>query len=450
MWVTGLFIVIAIATGGFALREFSASQQFANRLEEIRRSGMPIDDASLESMFTTVTNTDNSVAWNEVGFLASGWVSTMGHDLPAFGSTTTPASAFLAGDWPAGQRVGELLEQIQPLIQQIHLTADKTNGPVWQPIHFDGFNTLLGPIQEARSISRLLQLDYEYAVFTKDRQRALRDIKSSLAAIKAYQWDAFLVAELVNIAQIGMLYNSVGQSLKSPMWTIEDLNDLKQMFDKPIDANSRWTRSCASELAAALSTVTSIQNTGSTFPVTGRTNDNFGTSFFLWAAKLPSSKLRLLNDFDAYKSVGTASLENILRESSKVDQQGSHGILSGLLVPSFEAVARVYVNMEESRRVLLAAIALKQFKLSHGDFPKGLEELLGDPSLGITRGQLEGVDHALFGYKYFESQPVFIWNTRLIVGNGASLSRFDADPPKHDSDSGYPTESRYGTVISLQ
>ncbi|MFO0940597.1 MAG: hypothetical protein U0930_07500 [Pirellulales bacterium] len=449
-WVALFLTAIVVAVGSFVLREFVAKQQVANRLEEIRRSGAPTDDASMESLFTTVANTDNSVAWNELGFLASGWVSTMGHDLPAFGNEVTPATAYTDGTWQSGDRVGELLEQIQPLIQQVHSAADKTNGPVWQPIHFDGFNTLLGPIQEARSISRLLQLDYEYAVFIKDRQRALRDLKSSCAAIRAYQWDMFLVGELVNIAQMGMVYNSVGQSLKSPMWTIEDLNELKSMFDKPIDLNSRWNKLIATERAAALPSLTDIENTASMLAAVRGNNNDFGSSIFVWAAKLPSSQLRLLKDFDEFKVVGKSSLENILHESSKIDQQGSRGILSSLVSPSVTALARVYINMEESRRMLLAAIALKQYKLSHGAFPMNLEELLSDSTLSITRGELEGVDHTLFRTRLYDAQTIVIWNTRSINGYGNSLPSFDAEIPKHDKNSGYPSDGRYGTVISFQ
>lgn len=441
-WVGGFFLVVAAMIVVFAMREFSAKQEFTRRLEEIRKSGAPTDDASLDAMFNTITTSDNSVGWNEFSNLASGWVSTVGYDLPCIGSGVTPVSAYTDGDWPMGERVGELLQQIQPLLQQVHEVADNTNGPVWQPIHFDGFNTLLGPIQEARSISRLLQLDYQYAVYTKDRQRALRDVKSSLAAIKAYQWDSYAVAEFVNIAQMGMVYNSVEHSLKSSMWTVEDMRELAKMFDKPIDLKSRWSKVSSTELAAALALIQRELNEPSGLRIE--------SSVFVWAAKLPSSQLRLLQDFQAYQSVGNASPDNILFEANKIDQQGVRGMLSGAVIPSTTQIARVYINMEEARRMLVTAIALKQFKLTHGEFPLNLELLLNDSTLGITRGELEGFDHRLFRFKHNDAQSVFIWNTRPVVGVTDLLPGFDQDIPKYDKDSGYPLDGRYGTVVELR
>jgi hypothetical protein len=436
-WLVGLILPLCAILGGFWARELSAKRQAQQLLSELRLKGKPVDNASMELKFVSTTSSENTLAWSEAAYAASGWASTMGQDLPHFGMSSTPASAFIDGAWPEAERVGEFLTHLQPLLQRLHEAADKTSGPVWQPIHFDGFYTLLGSIQERRSLSRLLVLDFDYAVFVKDRERALRNLKTARAAITAYQWDAFLVAELVNLAQTGLMYASIGKSLQSDMWTASDLNELKRLVGPPIDVASRWPKLYEFELAASLATINSTADLGSDF---GQLNMVVSRM-----AKLPSSQLRFLDDMQRIGALGQNDLEQLLKSTANLDRPENRGLIASMLATGVRQFARAYVNAEESRRTLLTAIALKQYKLSQGSYPAKLDQLLEESKMDVTRAELEGIDHSPLGYQ-LDGQIAFLWNTRPANND---LGKITAELPEFNSETGY-SKDHYGTLITLR
>jgi hypothetical protein len=437
-WLIALALPAVAFLGLFAVREWDASNELQVRLQKLRSTGRPIDNASLDVKYVSSTNSEQSVAWNEAAYAASGWASTMGQDLPFLGNKNgVPPAAFSKGEWPEVERVDEFLTQLQPVLKRLHETADKTTQPVWQPIHFDGYNTLLGSIQESRSIVRLLTLDFCYAVYSKDRQRALRDLKSIRAAIVAYSWDVCLVQELVRMAHVGTMNHVVGMSLSTELWTSEDLAEIGRLVGGPKDMAQHWQRILDNEQAFA----------SDTSPGVALLHDPTGKKWMGFALSLPSVQLRYLDDMERIKSVGQNDLMGLLRAAEQLERDWNFGVAASLFAPSVGAVARAYVNSEESRRLVKTGLALKQFRLSHGKFPVSLEQLPSETALNITRADITGVDQLLFGYE-IEGAEAHAWNLRPIVAGWANFTQ--NRPQSYNPDGWGAPQGHSGTVINIK
>lgn len=402
LWLACWLLPALVILAGFLLREWTAQNAVQQRLEELRLVGKPIDNASMELVFVSSTSTHNTVAWNEVAYLASGWASTMGQDLPYLAGQSLPVAALVDGQWPESARANEFLLLLEPFFRRLHELADKSSGPVWQPIQFSGVGTLLGSIQESRSIGDLLALDFDYAVFVKDRQRAVRDLKTMRAVIEAYNWDTFFVVELASFARTHVLHDAIARSLQADLWSAEELVTVRSLVAPPIDVAKRWSKIFDFELAASLATIRDASN----WPAEYGTQGLFMGPF----SRLPSSQLRFLQDMQQIQLLGQNDLKTLWEVCRSFDQHRNHGTIASIYAPAVGSIAKSYVSQEESRRILIAAIALKCYQLRHGSYPGKLDAVLEDKGIEITRTELEGVNHAPIGYQV-DGQQAYVWNS---------------------------------------
>ncbi len=434
--VTWLAITLTVLVGslaGVVGREVIAKSELNQQLSELKSKGVPVDNSTMESYFVSTTSTENAVEWSELsGVFASSWTGSLGADLPYVGNKSTPVKALRGEEWADAVKAEEFLKELTPWIERLHQVAEKTKRPVWQPIHFNGWSTLLGPVQESRSFGRVLSLDFDYALYAKDRQRAVRDLKTLHATAAAYHWDAFVISELIYEAHVHMLYQAIFRSMRSSIWNAEDLQELKSLVGERQDFEGRWTSLQQNEMAMSLAGLDSddVALTGMPEPM-------------WWFAKLPSSKLRFVNESLEYRDVGSGGLLGIAT-AKQPEEMSKYGMLSQVLSSSRAALARAMLNLEESRRLAHTAIAIKQYKLSHGSFPQSLELLQKEAQLGLAASCIKGVDQSPFGYRQ-EGDTAWVWNTRTA---GSEFTPISKELPEHDPNTG-EARGTYGLVVII-
>ena len=175
-------------------------------------------------------------------------------ELPIVGNGKTLRTLEAGAKWEADALVDDFLEQARPLFDLLY-DAAKYPTPVWQPMEFHGIETLLPELQDSRQIQRLLQLDFEHAIVHSDTERALRDLQAMQTTADAYDWNMFLVGQLVNIALHGLHHQSIQRSLYADVWSAEQLEQLMAQVRQPLPLEKSWNATIESEKVMSLSAV---------------------------------------------------------------------------------------------------------------------------------------------------------------------------------------------------
>ena len=161
-----------------------AYRELNDKLQAIRQTDEPIDDASMAAHFEKSTHKEGTAAWSEALLLARS-ANAIANGLPIVGDGSLPRDFRPGVEWPDEPRVAEFLKEIRPLLKKID-DADDFPKPVSMPIDFNGFSTTLEAYQQVRSLARILNLDANHALFHNESERALRDIRSIQAVAKFF------------------------------------------------------------------------------------------------------------------------------------------------------------------------------------------------------------------------------------------------------------------------
>src|SRR5690606_25834757 len=101
------------------------------------------------------------------------------------GNAPPPVEIVPGGRWDEEPAVAEFLQWMRPVIDDIQAATEYPT-PVWQPIEFRGYSTLLEELQNSRSLVRLLSLDVEHALYHGESDRALRSLQAMQGVADAF------------------------------------------------------------------------------------------------------------------------------------------------------------------------------------------------------------------------------------------------------------------------
>ncbi len=406
-WVLTPVALILLCIGWLTVREVQASRAITTELNQLRSEGFPVDNQTTQDYFEATTHREGTQAWAEVaGLLGDQWLSILASDLQYVGSSKIPTFLDPKQPWEQEADVAEYLVHVRPIIEKIHQATEYPT-PVWQPIHFDGIGTLLGPIQQSRSISRTLQLDAEYAIYTQESERALQDIRSMDGVAKAYDWDIFVVAKFVASAAMMVKYNTICRSLYSSPWSIDQLEELRSLVDTPPDVVAQWPSLIASERA------TTLESLGDYESLRRWNSQDHYPRLVALLMSLPSAKLSYLNHTAAWQSLG-GDFSSMLEASNKLtheqiaassDFPRIDNIIDGLFGSWYPQAVQSLARNEDFRRFTKTALAIKQFHLSNQRWPDRLGEL---ETVGLNASDWTTIDRGQFGYEAKDNQ-VTIW-----------------------------------------
>lgn len=388
LWV---LVMLGIGLGGLSVlgfQQLQANRDYQQRISKLRSSGIPVDNETLDAHFAANTSKTHTSDWNRAcRALDNSWISVLAQELPFVGSGEFPKSALSDGQWADAGLVEDFLERLAPSMTELHALADSiVEVPIWQPMHFDGFATLLGPLQESRSIMNVLLLDYHYALFHRDRNRALRDLKTMRVNVEAYGWKTFFVGELIYLGLVGLHRNAIQVSLQTDIWTEEDLQELIKQVGPSRDLTKVWPKVIASERAMALA---SLSGSG----------EYFGeTPWMEFAMKLPTARRDYLLAMERASALSTADMQQFLTQAIDFEKSKNRGIVADMLTPAVVGMADALAKSEDDRRLTRLALAVKHFRLSQGRLPNSLAELVQKQTLGITSSDLLTIDQLPLGY----------------------------------------------------
>lgn len=425
----GIFLLALIGVG---IREWQAEQRLDEELARIRGAGLPTDDATMSQWFQQATHTEGTAAWGELLRLAGGAAlpSAAFDALPYIGNAEPPTVIEPGGAWPEEPLVAEYLSWMRPAIEQLH-EASEYPTPVWQPIEFQGFQTLLEELQESRSLIRLLQVEVEHALHHGEAERALRGLSSMRGVAEAFNWDICLVADLVHRALVGVHQSMILRSLACDLWTEEQLEQLLEQLGPPIEADGKWQRVFAGERAM---TASALMDPASQL--------GLGTGSPFWIlVKLPSQREFWIRAYDAMLTVGEGPLDGLLDRAQALEESWQRNQRDGrgsffdltrfqvsLFFPALEAYANAFVRSENGRRLARTALGIKKYQLRNGTWPTDLRQL---EQVGLKASDWRIVSGEPLGFKV-DGQVAYVWGTDWQEPQPGKAIR--AQPPNLDDE----------------
>ncbi|HPM80810.1 MAG TPA: hypothetical protein PLF81_08920 [Candidatus Anammoximicrobium sp.] len=414
--------LIAVAVLGYG--EYRSHREVTAEIARLRAAGEPVDNETLALWFQAGTSREGTAAWRDV-LSAVEQVSSgeTVNSFPIVGQGKLPEPLVPGAAWPDEPRIAEFLQEVGPLIAQIE-QAGRYPAPVWQPIAFDGFSTLLPEIQASRGVTRLLHLEVLHALYHGDTERALRGFAGMQATAAAFDWDFCIVADLVGMALRGVHRDAIRKSLADIHWDAPQLDQLLAQVQKPRDVAARWRRICASERAMALAMLQ-----GSRDDLDGMLpseNSPHVPALLLF----PSGMKKYLDTLAAFQQIGEPGVLGILdrartleHESVPPDTRRFDELVIRLLLPAMSALAGAYERDELDRRLTRTALGVKRYRESEGRWPARLSDLA---AVGLEPQDWTALQAGPFGYK-IEGEDAVVW--AYDAHDPGSPSRIRSEPP---------------------
>ena len=248
-----LSIFAALMLWGW-FREWRAVGDVREKLDAITAAGDPINDSTMAALHQANTSKEDSAAWRDVARALQGLDSKFGELQFRFEYTDYyDIHAPLAG----AEFVANYVTEAKPIVDSIRrLTLDTKDpgGPVWQPIIFRGFGTLLSDVQESKNVWWLLDKEFRVAYHAQEYDRAIDALEMSQGLITANDTPSVIVGGLVSNAMRRSLLNSIWFRENDDSWTADQLARLRRLAESPFDVNARWRSAIAGERAMFLST----------------------------------------------------------------------------------------------------------------------------------------------------------------------------------------------------
>lgn len=406
-----LFVAIPLSIAAIVLVYFATVQirsaaRIDAEVQRLRAANVPIDSESQAAWFVANTSQEHSDAWAEILMMSSAGSNhpELFEKMPYIGGATPSATIEPSQPWENEPIVAKWLEMMRPVIDKVRTISDSKEA-TWQPITFDGFETLLEPIQQSRTIARTLQVDVEHALYVRDSERAMSGLRSLDGLVYAFDWRICLVADLVTSALRGSHFAMIQRSMNVDIWNDEQLLELTSQVSVMQDVSKRWRDVISGERALSFGEL--VTNGGK------RIADD-GQRGMAMVFSIPSVRERLLFAYSKMASVGDQGIDSLAMNAAElndeffgvqrrgfaVDDIGLH-----LLFPAIEAYAAAVIRNEDSRRLTLTAIAIKRYQLAKGAFPERLAQL---KEVGLKPADWTTVGGDVFGYD--KNEVAYLWS----------------------------------------
>lgn len=403
-WLLATAVVIVAFVGWLAIREVRADQAIRAEITRLRSAGLPVDNATMAAQFAESTHPEGTQAWAEIlDLCSSSWLSSIGstEGFPYVSNGQVPAQINAGENWELQEEVDAYLEIVSPVLSRIH-EAGQYPKPVWQPITFNGFSTLLEPVQISRSANQLLQLDAEAALHKQDAARTLQNIESMFHLTDAFDWNNFGVTKLVAIAKRHGAHEIIRRSLSADCWTTEDLKKLRSFVATPESLSLAWPLIVNSERAMLLTNIRDRPLVDASY------DDQLPPYLLTW---LPSVQLELLQKSEGWENLATNSLSQMRRDATRIGsaQEASGSIIGKFydnVMTGYPSFVSALLRQEDGRRFTLCALAVKQFQLENDAWPKLLSEL---ESVGLAPSDWRTLEAGEFGFEV-ENDVAYIWS----------------------------------------
>ena len=417
-----------IAIGVLGVGEYRSAAAVRAEIARLRAAGEPVDDDTTAVWFRAGASQEGTAAWREI-LLASEQVCARetALSLPIIGLGQMPENLVPGEPWPDEPKIAEFLQEVRPLIAQIE-QAGRYPAPVWQPIAFDSFRTLLPDSQASRGVVRLVHLEVVHALYQRDTERAVRGLAAMHAAAAAFEWDFCMVSDLVGTALRAIHRDAIRKSLAHADWQPDQLDQLLAQVQQPRDVATHWHRICAGERAMTLAWLQGDRD--DLADMLPGNSPRYPAALLL----IPSGNKNYLERMAAFQQVGEPGIlglasraQNLEQGIYRSDRRRLDELLTGLFLPAMQAMAAAYERDELARRLTRTALAVKRYRVSEGRWPERLSDLA---AVGLEARDWTALQAGPVGYKVEgdgAAAVAVVWAYEMH--DSGSPSRVRSEPP---------------------
>lgn len=238
MWFAWLPLVVFGACFGFDfIHRKSSNDLLAKYREKALQEGAPVDAQSFVRWYERRTHSEGSERWGRIGQMILTPVNP--ERTPVLGNCQLPNILDPNEPWNEAEYVKTYLQHTAVVRHEI-IEALKSPAPVRIPMKFVGTGTESEFQKSMPLICRYLGLDFEYACYTNDRQRALDDIRLIGNSIDALNSDFLIAGGSTHLILQQIKDSWIRRSLRSSQWTEMELRELLELSNSSCISNKQW------------------------------------------------------------------------------------------------------------------------------------------------------------------------------------------------------------------
>ena len=389
----GLMLVAIVLT--FTWREIAAARELNEERSRDKQAGRLVDIESLAAWYQSHTSTEGTVEWGEILTLTSSQLIRYRMELFENESVDPP---FPIGSPDYYFHLKEFMVEVQPLMERIR-AAGTLKKPVWIPNQFDSYWDRL---YASRSVLQLVSLECESAMHERDSSRAIQSFATMQNCIAAFDWNLGWISTTISMIHRHVLYDSLQKSLEVDLWDETHMVSLKE-YIRPLDVNEVWQKMLDVDGGQLLA------------------DSPRGMVDFV---PLPSLKkqrvdqLRLSRSLvkDGYRGLSETWKRHLSEAETRYRWWSNQQFIFG-------EMAKVLLQLEDHRRLTMAAIELKRFSLEKNRLPTDLRELDQFAQGGV---ELETCGGKRFMYELDrDSKAATVW-CRIDEGTERAIKMEDA------------------------
>ena len=368
-WLLAILLLPCLVLTGLW---FIAGQSVRQQLADLRSQGMPTSAAEVDDFYRVPDGeADTTELWTKAIDAATSLESHQAvrdGGLPILGTGPTPIP-LPPESWDQLQVVRDFLKDVQPVVTAVY-AAGSAGGTARLPADFSaGIATDLPYTQNARQITRLLQLDAFVSLHDGDSDQALRDVLHMFAASDMLQAEPCLISQLIRIATFSIACDTAirfsnHQSSTPESWTDTQLASL-QLAAANADFLNEMKRALCGERAITLTEL-------NRFPLAPLRNANRGSALDLFELAIKGMDTNWTDALSAARQI-----------NAKIKSQAAGGIARfvnmGVLMifPALESGMKAGASATARQHCLITGIAARRFHMTHGSFPETIDELAG-------------------------------------------------------------------------
>ncbi len=399
--------ILGVRTSRFWNQQDSNAYQAL--IENIEDQGTPTDQAGYAAWYREHTSSQGTADCLDALAIAAAEIA-FDPKIPWVGSASSRGNQeFDRETWAEEPQAADFLQRMRPLIDFIETNLASHPAPIRVPIRWTGTNTTLEAFQLHRTISRILALDVEHALYHRDAERALRGLREMRTTTKAFDSNCFMIGSLISMACEGTERTMIRRSMATDLWSEDQLASFASTLSEQAEFNAPWKQAVQSETIFMIEALKSLKSgdesaldlhTLERFPPVGR-----------WFLEDSTSKAKLVDFYVKCSQASDLGIEGLQARLEKLTSatypKSSEFVepLARLLCASFDGFGRAWENREDERRFTLTAVAIKLYQKKFQRWPTTLSQLV---EVGLDREDWTTTIEEPFGYM-LDEDSVVVW-----------------------------------------
>ncbi|WDQ18584.1 hypothetical protein [Rhodopirellula sp. P2] len=416
--VLPLSLIFLVLAWWFA-RQNMATQELADRKNDLLASGLPIDAESLLDYRRERIDSSRSQEWQRIlDEIESDAFQESSRNVPVIGligEEDVPRYEY-GQDYSYDHVARNYLTEWKHVLDRIHLVTVGNRG-IWTPIDLDAFFPGMG---QERHIVRLLKLEFEDALRREDFTHAGQCVLALIGSARALEEEPMAVSQLVSVAMLEFALDAIKTALQIDCFDDEQWRAVLEQLEGLEEIEPRFRRFLIGERAWAL-------------PLFEDTEflEELGEEAVEY--QLPGGHsidaLETLAMYDRLELVPTDDLTTFFEEieSLETSVQASFQTrnwlqkldtqVTEMTMPSLVSMNQAFVRSAMHVRLAKTAIMARLFQHKEGRWPSTIQEIhdaapgllnSGDENGNLTIGNLAPMGDRPFGLKVAQNQLV-LW-----------------------------------------